>query len=723
MRTLPSEPARIAVPMRSVPTSRSSARPRLSASRGPGVASPRPGVTSGVLLAALLVLAPAPGDVPVSGTAAGDALRASLFGPAPLAAQEAPAASPADDPRPGVPPGEWRYWGGDERSSRYTPLDQIDANNFEDLEVVWRWKAANFGPEPDYIYRTTPLYIKGTLYAVAGQRRTVVAIDPATGETLWMWRMKPNPRWQASTRKNYGKGVAWAEVDGRDVIYLITPGYYLVALDAETGRPIPHFGINGVVDLHLGLGHYSVHPDRGLLPFGDITSSSPPIVVNGTIVVGNSHDRGYYPDAKENVPGHVRGYDMKTGEMKWVFHVVPKPGEFGHDTWEGDSWSYTGNVSSWAPLSADSERNLVFIPTDTPTNDYYGGDRLGDNLFGTSLIALDAGTGERVWHFQMVHHDVWNMDNPNAPKVVDVMVDGELVPMVVETTKQGWAYVFNRETGEPVWPMEERPVPESDVPGERVSPTQPFPTKPAAFEMQGMTEDHLIDFTPELRAEALEIAGHYRMGPMFTPPSLADAPDGTEGAFVVPGANGGANIPGGSSVDPVNGILYVASQRGHSVISLVPGETQGSNAGYVSQGPGGIRGPRGLPILKPPYGAITAIDLKTGEHLWRIPNGDTPEDIAQHPALRGVDLPVTGKSTHANILTTATLVLYGEGRGGEPILHAVDKLTGEELGRIEIPATTNTAFMSYMHDGRQFILMAVAQPGVQAELVALALPE
>ncbi|MBW3534902.1 MAG: PQQ-binding-like beta-propeller repeat protein, partial [Gemmatimonadetes bacterium] len=566
----------------------------------------------------------------------------------------------APAPAQQMPPGEWRYWGGDERSSRYTPLDQIDAGNFENLEVVWRWKAANYGPSPDYIYRATPIYVKGRLYTVAGQRRAVVAIDPGTGETLWMWRMKPNPRWEASTRKNYGKGVAYAEVNGRDVIYVITPGYYLVALDAHTGLPIPAFGINGVVDLHLGLGDYSVHPDRGLLPFGDITSSSPPIVVNGVVVVGNSHDRGYYPDRKENVPGHIRGYDAATGEMKWIFHVVPKPGEFGHETWEGDSWTYTGNVSAWAPLSADSERGLVFIPTDTPSNDYYGGDRLGDNLFGTSLIALNAATGQRVWHFQMVHHDVWNMDNPNAPKVLDVTVRGRRTPIVVETTKQGFSYVLNRETGEPVWPIEERAVPRSDIPGERTSPTQPFPTRPAPFEHQGITEDDLIDFTPELRAEALEIARNYRMGPLFTPPSLAEAPDGTDGAFVVPGANGGANIPGGSSVDPETGVLYVASQRGHSVISMVPGATRGSNAGYVSQGPGGIRGPRGLPILKPPYGAITAIDLNTGEHLWRIPTGDTPREIAEHPALQGVDLPVTGKNGHANIITTRTLVLYGE---------------------------------------------------------------
>jgi quinoprotein glucose dehydrogenase len=642
--------------------------------------------------------------------ALGAALALTLAATTPAAAQHA-----------GTANGEWRYWGGDEGSTRYAPLTQIDASNVGTLEVAWRWKAANYGPEPDFIYRATPIKVRDKLYTVAGQRRAVVAIDPGTGETLWMWRMRENPRWQASTRKNYGKGVAYAEVDGRGVIYVITPGFYLVALDAESGLPVSHFGLNGIVDLHLGLGDYAVHPDSGVLASGDITSSSPPIVVNGVVVVGNSHDRGYYPDRKENVPGHVRGYDAKTGMLRWTFHVVPQPGEHGHDTWEDDSWTYTGNVSSWAPLSADAERGLVFIPTDTPTNDYYGGERPGANLYGTSLIALNAVTGERVWHFQMVHHDVWNYDNPDAPKVVDVMVNGRRVPMVIQATKQGWAYVFDRETGEPVWPIEERPVAPSDVPEERAWPTQPYVTRPAAFELQGITEADLIDFTPELRAQALELARQYRLGPLFSPPSLRDAPDGTGGTFVVPGANGGANIPGGAAVDPETGVLYVATERGHSVITLVPGEVRNSSARYVSTGPGGIRGPQGLPLLKPPYGSIVAIDLKTGDHLWRIPNGDTPASVRNHPALQGVDLPTTGKLAHANVLVTRSLLFYGEGRGGEPWLHAVDKRTGQEVARVALPATTNAAPMTYLHEGRQYIVLAVAGPGVEAELVALAL--
>ncbi len=658
----------------------------------------------------------------------GDAGEAPAEGAA--ASPGAAAMASAGGARMGTEGGEWRYWGGDEGSSRYSPADQIDADNAMDLEVAWRWYAANYGPQVDYIYRGTPIKVGNRLYNVAGSRRAVVAIDPTTGETLWMWRMRDNPRWAASTRQNYGKGVAYAEVDGRGRILVVTPGYYMAALDAETGQPIASFGEDGIVDLHRGLGDYPFDPEMGIYESGDITSSSPPIVVGDVIVVGNSHDRGYYPEKKENVPGHVRGYDVRTGEQKWIFHVLPQPGEFGHDTWENDAWTYTGNISAWAPLSADSDLGLVYVPTDPPTNDYYGGFRPGGNLFSTSLLALNAETGERVWHFQMVHHDIWNMDNPDAPHLVDITVDGEEIPAVAAVTKQGFTYVFNRATGEPVWPIPELEVPQSDVPGEQTSPTQPHPTKPAPFEMQGMTEDNLIDFTPELRAEALEIARQYRMGPVFTPPSRWEDPDGTNGAFVVPGANGGANIPGGAAVDPETGVLYVASQRGHSVISLIPGDQRSeviggedSNMDYVSRGPGGIRGPQGLPILKPPYGAITAIDLNTGDHLWRIPNGGTPESIRNHPALQGVDLPVTGQNGHANILVTRTLLFYGEGRGGDPLLHVVDKATGEELYTVDLPAPTNTAPMTYVHEGRQYIVLSCAGVGEPAQLVALALPE
>jgi glucose dehydrogenase len=624
----------------------------------------------------------------------------------------------------GTPPEEWRHWGGDAASTRYSTLDQINAENFERLEVAWVWRGDNYGRDADNILRATPIYVNGTLYSVAGERRTTVAIDPATGETLWMFRYPPTKRWEDSMRKNYGKGVAYAEVGGRGVIYVVTPGFFLHALDAKTGRPIPTFGTNGTVDLLADLG-YPYDPEKGLpRELGYITNSSPPIVVNGVVVVGNSHEQGYYQTIKERVPGHILAYDAATGKHLWKFNVIPQPGEFGHDTWEGDDWKNNGNVSSWAPLSADLERGIVYIPTDPPTNDYYGGHRRGAGLFGTSIIALNARTGERIWHFQTVHHDLWNYDNPHAPQLVDVTVNGRRIPVLAQVTKQGFTYVFNRVTGEPVWPIEERPVPQTDVPGDRTSPTQPFPTKPAPFEMQGLTVDDLIDFTPELRAKARARIDSFRIGPLFNPPALPNPATGLRASIHCPGANGGANIPGGAAVDPETGILYVASTKGCSAPVLRPGKDLDPNSDmrYVTRGPGGVGGVERLPLYKPPYGRITAIDLNTGEHLWWIPNGDTPEDIKNHPALRGLDIPRTGKGTHATPILTKTLLIYGEGRGGEPLLHAVDKRTGEELGTVELPAPTNTAPMTYLHEGKQYIVVAIGSGEHPGSLVALRLP-
>jgi len=380
-----------------------------------------------------------------------------------------------------------------------------------------------------------------------------------------------------------------------------------------------------------------------------------------------------------------------------------------------------GKNDAWAPFSADLEAGIVYVPVGHPHNDWYGGHRPGANLFSESVLALDARTGRRIWHYQLIHHDIWDYDIPTAPNLVDITVNGRRIPALVQTTKQAFAYVFDRRTGEPVWPIEERPVPKSDTPGEWTSPTQPFPTKPAPYDRQGITVDDLIDFTPELRREALEIVKEYRLGPLYTPVSRVDAPDGTRGTIQVPGANGGTNIMGGAAVDPETGILYVASQGGHSRISLVHDPAR-SEMRYVSLGPGGLRGPQGLPLLKPPYGRITAIDLNTGEHLWWIPNGDTPDAVKNHPALKGVAIPRTGKSAHANVLVTKTLLFYGEGRGGGPFFHAVDKRTGEEIAVIPLPAPTNAAPMTYLHRGRQYIVVAVASADVPAELVALALP-
>ena len=621
---------------------------------------------------------------------------------------------------------EWRYWGSDAASTRYAPLSQIDAANFSDLEVAWMWRSDNYSPSPEPLLRATPIYVDGTLYSVAGSRRTAVAIDPETGETLWTFREPYTKRWEDSMRKNYGKGVAYAEVNGRGVIYLVTPGFFLHALDPKTGVPVADFGNGGTVDLLGDLGPWEHHPEDGLPPeVGYITNSSPPIVVNGVVVVGNSHEQGYYQTMMENVPGNILAYDAATGAHKWTFNVIPQEGEFGNDTWENDAWKHTGNVSAWAPLSADPELGLVYVVTDPPTIDYFGGFHPGDNLFATSILALDVETGERRWHFQTVHHDVWNYDNPTAPNLADVTVDGREVKAIVQTTKQGWAYVLDRATGEPVWPIEERPVPQSDVPGEQLSPTQPHVTRPAPYEMQGITEDDLIDFTPELRAEALAIAQGFRLGPLFNPPSIEGAADGTDASIHCPGANGGANIPGGSAVDPETGILYVASTRGCSAPRLVPGVdvNPDSNVDWVSVGPGGVRGPRGLPIFKPPYSTITAIDLNTGDHVWQVPNGDTPDAIRNHPALQGVEIGNTGSRGHATKLVTGTLLMAGEGRGAAPVFRAYDKMTGEEMGRVDLPGSTLTAPMTYMHDGVQYVVMAIGIRGEAGALVALRLPQ
>ena len=657
------------------------------------------------------------------------ALRSALPATAPAAPALVTALALATAPTSPAPlsaqPAEWRHWGADAASTRYSPLDQIDATNFSDLEVAWLWRGDNFGPVPDPYLRATPIYVNGTLYSVAGSRRTAVAIDPATGETLWTFREPHTKRWEDSMRKNYGKGVAYAEAGGRGMIYLVTPAFFLHALDPATGRPVPSFGQGGTVDLLDDLGPWEHDRDAGLPPeTGYITNSSPPIVVNGVVVVGNSHEQGYHQTRKENVPGNILAYDAATGDHLWTFNVIPREGEFGNDTWENDAWKWTGNVSSWAPLSADPGLGLVYVATDPPTIDYYGGFHPGDNLFATSILALDVETGERRWHFQTVHHDVWNYDIPTAPNLVDITVDGRGIRALVQTTKQGWAYVFDRETGEPVWPIEERDVPQSDVPGEQLSPTQPFVTRPAPFEMQGLTEDDLIDFTPELRAMALDIVtDSFRLGPLFNPPSLEAGPGGV--AIHCPGANGGANIPGGAAADPETGILYVASIRGCSAPRLVPGteEDPESNVDWVTVGPGGVRGPGGLPIFKPPYGTITAIDLNTGDHLWRIPNGKTPEAIRNHPLLEGVEIGNTGARSHATKLVTRTLLMYAEGRGAAPVFRAVDKLTGEELGAVGLPGSTITAPMTYMHEGAQYVVMAVNGRGLPGSLVALRLPD
>lgn len=629
--------------------------------------------------------------------------------------------------------GEWRTLGADAWNTRYSSLDQVNASNFGDLQVAWVWRGDNFGPEPDRQFKSTPSYINGRLYTVSGERRQVVAIDPGTGETLWTYREPHTRRWERSMRKNYGKGVAYAEVDGRGVIYISTPGFFLHALDAETGRPLENWGrrvpvdgfpSTGVVDMMADLGvpwdPYHGHPEEHQV----ITTSSPPIVVNGVVIVGNSAEQGYYQTRKENIKGDILAYDARTGRFLWKFNVLPRPGEFGHDTWRADQWEDTGDISSWAPMSADEELGLVYIPTNPPTNDFYGGHRIGDGLFGTSLIALDARTGERRWHYQLVHHDIWNYDTPNAPVLMDVQINGERVPIITVNTKQGFTYTFNRATGEPIWPIEERPVPASRVPGEQAARTQPHPTLPAPFEMQGLPEDMIVDYTPELKQRAMEILASYDWGPIFNPPLHIDNDEGLIASLHCPGSGGGANITGPTSADPELGIMYVSSGRACTGPRLRPCHEidPDTNMNYCTVGPSGVETIDGIPIFKPPYSSITAIDMNTGRHLFQVPNGDTPDRIRNHPLLRGVDLPNTGQTSRAITMVTSTLLFTAEGQGGEPVLRALDKRTGRRLGEVELPAPGSYGMMTYLHEGRQYIVVQVSSATQPGSLVALALP-
>ena len=621
---------------------------------------------------------------------------------------------------------EWHYYGGDAGSQRYSPLDQIDGDNFDRLEIAWRWSAANFGPAPEYNYRATPIMVDGTLFVTAGLRRAVVAIEAATGETLWTWRFDEGARGDSAPRSNSGRGVAWWSDDAPDPderIFVVTPAYQLFALDARTGLPIPDFGRGGRVDLRVGL-------DRELDPeTAPIGSSSPPIVVGDVVIVGGALADGSRPPSLSMPPGHVRAYDVRSGERRWIFHTIPQPGEAGVETWPGDAWKTAGNTAVWTTMSADLERGLVYLPVEAATGDFWGGHRLGDNLFTQSLVCLDASTGERIWHYQTVHHDVWDYDLPAAPILLDVEHDGRIVPAVAQVTKQGFTFVFDRTNGEPLWPIEERPVPQSDVPGERLSATQPFPTRPPPFEPQGVSRDDALDLTPELHGEALEIFDLYRLGPLYTPGSLRDGGDGKLGTLIRPSTTGGANWPGGA-FDPETGMLYVGSSTTPGVISLgsdpslSPLPTVQLGYPMPTRIPGGL-----LPLFKPLWGRITAIDLTQGDHAWWMPNGDVHPLVRDHPALEGVELPRTGRPDRAGLLVTKTILVAGEGGGmyglpggGGPMLRAHDKATGEILGEIEMPANQTGLPTTYAVDGRQYIVIAIGAPGHPGELVAYALP-
>jgi len=618
----------------------------------------------------------------------------------------------------GTDNGEWRAWAGDLGSTRYAPLTQIDRQNVDELEVAWIWRSDDFGTSPEYKNEATPLMIDGVLYFTAGNRRAVVAADAGTGETLWVWRTDADEL--TPVRRN-NRGVSyWSDGDDRRIV-TVTPEYRLVALDARTGRPVERFGKNGVVDLLAEL-----EPDANYDPaIGMLMNTSPPAIARDIIVVPTSLANARTPASMKFPKGDILAFDARTGKRLWAFHTIPRPGEFGADTWLEGSNLYTGHAGAWTPFTVDADLGLIYLPIEAATGDQYGGHRPGSNLFSSSLVALDIETGERIWHRQFIHHDIWDWDPPSAPILLDIEVDGRAIPAVIQLTKTAFAFAFDRRTGDPVWPIEERPVPQSDAPGERTSPTQPFPTRPPGFDRQGLGVGDLIDFTPELAALARAAIEGYRIGPLFTPPSIVDPAHGLKGTLMFPGS-GGANWEGGA-VDPETGFLYVgtATRSDTAVYGLrppQPGESDMRLLGTTSVGP---TLPGGIPIVKPPWGRITALDMNRGEIVWQVPNGDTPPEIANHPLMQGVDLPRTGSASRAGLLVTPTLLFAGEGYGGQPVFRAYDKATGEILWETRIPGGEQTGVpMTYLHAGRQFIVFAAAgnpETGTPASFVAYAL--
>ena len=684
-------------------------------------------------------------------------------------------------PMLGTENGEWRYLGGNIGHTRYSPLDQINRENFEDLEIAWIFHSDNFGPNLDYFSRSTPIFVDGVVYTVMTPRRQVVALDPATGEILWTFREPETIRHQRSPRQAYGKGVAYAEVNGRGVIYITTPGFFLWALDAKTGIPLENWGSNfpvggfpetGVVDLVPLLvddwgpwqdyvvagGEYD--PDYGIpRELGMVTASAPPIVVNGVVVVLVGHQPSYGQTRIENVPGDIMGFDAATGERLWKFHAIPRPGEVGHETWHNDAGRFSGDISTWAPASADPELGLVYMVTNASTVQSYSGHRPGDNLFGGSLLALDVKTGERRWHFQIHHSDQWNYDLPTPPMLIDLNVDGQAIPAVIQNTKQGLIFAFNRETGEPIWPIEDRPVIQTEVPGNYTSLTQPYPTWPEPVDriiLDGITEEFVIDYTPELKEQAMTILNGYRIGGLYVPA----LPNTYEGEYINNvGCLGGGNIiPHPPVADPSTGMMYNSHRRNcfapgfmrptngvdrdnpnypePGVGGATPNSTPTTGltvAAWLAGGGGGLPTIDGLSVFKRMNNQLTAYQMNSGEKVWSLPIGETPDDIKNHPLLEGIDVPNVGGTGWSIQMVTGDILVQtralSEGMAQmEPdaplTLNARDKMTGEMLGSVELPAPGQYGMMTYSHNDKQYIVVQVgsSRTNYPGALVAYRLP-
>jgi quinoprotein glucose dehydrogenase len=619
----------------------------------------------------------------------------------------------------GSAPGEWRYYGGDQGSAKYSPLDQIDKDNAGKLKIAWTWDSPDLPLQKEnrmlgsFAYEATPLMVKGVLYTSTSLSQ-VAAINPSTGQTIWTFDTES---YKAGRPANLGfvhRGVAYWTDGRQERIFIATGDAHLWAIDAKSGKPVAGFGEGGKVNLAKAI-PLAVNARNYAV-------TSPPVICRDVAIVNSSIHDG--PTMKEQPRGDIQAFDVRTGKPLWIFHSVPQQGEFGVETWENDSWKYTGNANVWTLMSADEELGYIYLPFGTPTNDWYGGHRLGDNLFAESLVCLDAKTGKRVWHFQSVHHGLWDYDLPAAPVLCDITVGGRRIKAVAQITKTGFTFVFDRKTGKPVWPIEERKVAQSTVAGERTAPTQPFPTKPAPFERQGSTEENLIDFTPELRAEAKKILEQYDHGPLFTPPT-------ERGTINLPGWAGGGNW-WGAAFDPQTGMFYVPSITAPIIVKLIKPDPARSNFNYVRGGAaigGSAEGPRGLPLFKPPYGRITAINLNTGDNAWMIPHGDGPRkrvnDTIKEMSGKEVDVGPLGAGGGGPLLTK-TLLFVGQGAGGRGgraggganLLRAFDKATGKVVAEIELPATPSGTPMTYLAGGKQFIVLATAD----GKLVGYSLP-
>jgi quinoprotein glucose dehydrogenase len=653
---------------------------------------------------------------------------------------------------------EWPTYAGNWDASKYRPLDQINASNFNQLEVVWRFKTDHIGNRPEFKLEGTPLEIGGVIYATAGSRRGVIALDAGSGELLWVHGEHEGARGAAAPRQLSGRGLAyWSDGKEARVLY-VTPGYFLIALDAKTGQRVSSFGDNGAVDLKAD-DDQKIEPD---LITGEIGWQSAPTIIGDRVLIGSAFREGFTPTSYRNNKGSARAFDVRTGRKLWEFHTIPQKGEPGYETWLNGSAEYSGNTGVWTEITADQQLGLAYLPVESPTSDFYGGKRPGNGLYGNSLVAVDLDTGKVKWYYQLIHHEIWDYDIASAPLLMDITVNGKPIKAVAEPTKQGFLFVLDRVTGKPVWPIPEKPVPRGKVPGEWYAPTQPIPSKPAAYARTGVTPDELIDFTPEMHAQALELVKNYQLGPIYTPPVVSEQPRPL-GTLMLGPADGGTNWPGGSFnpethtaylyacnaclipiglVPPPEGfsdLPYVVGRAGHQVAMInASGANQGADAPLTTARAAPVESDAdrplsvaGVPIIKPPYSTITAIDLDSGEIKWQIPHGETPDFVRNSPALKGMQLPRTGQTSYnIGTLLTKTLVIAGDSmvtttadhpRGA--MLRAYDQQNGREVGAVWMPAPQSGSPMTFMLNGRQYIIVAVSGGTYSGEYICFSLPK